>query len=423
MTGSPPGGQETLEVLLASENFHPTKSSGGRLLTELGAALAAHAEVRLTVLTSRPASASARAPRRERYRDVEIRRLPTPRFDRRRLLGRLVNESGLSLSMFFAALFGARPDVIVATSSPPFLAPVLALASSIRRVPFLFVMMDVYPDIAVATGHLRAGSAVYRLWDSLTRYALRRSTRIVVLGRCMRETVEAKLGRADVPIDVIHNWADGEVLRPVSDADNGFFDRHPELRGRFVVQYSGNLGRFHDFETILSAAERLRDEDRIRFVIIGEGARERWIADQVRERELSNVVQLPFQPQEGLLESLNAQDVALVTLEKGAEGLCVPSKLYPVLAVGKPVVAVMDDAAEVARVVAEEGVGFVVAQGDDEALADAIVRLAGDDALRTTMERRARRLLTERFDRTRAVEQYLTTLRRAADAGRGRGAA
>lgn len=402
-----------MRVLVVTDHFHPDLSSGGRLWTELSAALVERGET-VDVLTSFSSyNTDIVGKARDVYRGISIRRLVSTRFRRSNLVGRLVNELSFCIVAFLRALTSPKPDVILSLSSPPFLPPFITLVSKMRRVPFVYVTYDVFPDIAVKMGLLRPGTPIAWLWERILRLALRNATRIVVIGRCMRGVVEAKIGRAQTPIDTIHNWSDSRLFFPLPRDENPFFDEHPKLREKTIVQYSGNLGRFQDFETILAVAEELSAQDEIQFLIIGEGARRQWLTDEVESRRLANVTMLPFQPQAELNYSLNAADMALVTLERGAEGLGVPSKFYPILAVGKPVIAVMHPSAEVACTVRESGVGDVVQQGDVSGLAAIVRRLAADRATTERMGERSRELFLSEFDLPVAVGHYQRTLQKA----------
>jgi len=399
---------------MLSEHFHPDLSSGGHLWTELSTAFVERGEIVnvLTAFSSYKGEAVGSA--REVYRGITIRRVASTRFARKNLVGRLLNEVSFSISVFFRTLIQPKPDVILTVSSPPFLPLFVALLSKLRRVPFVYVMFDVYPDIAVVTGLLTPGSPIVKFWEGISRRALRNATRIIVLGRCMQEIIEAKLGPVKIPVDVIHNWSDSRQLYPVSRNENPFFVRYPELRDKFIVQYSGNLGRFQDFETILGVAEELTVHQEIHFLIIGDGFRRQWLIDEIGKRGLANVSLLPFQPQTELIYSLNAADVSLVTLERGAEGLGVPSKFYPILAVGKPVVAVMHANAEVARTVREMHIGEVVKQGDVSGLSAVVRRLASDREATQQMGERSLKLFLREFDLPIAVQHYQRALECAA---------
>ncbi|HYD55239.1 MAG TPA: glycosyltransferase family 4 protein [Gemmatimonadaceae bacterium] len=406
-----------MKVLMVTDHFHPDMSSGGRLWTELAAELVDET-CHVHVLTGHSRyNTDAVAPAREEHKGIRIRRLNVPAAKRRGLISRALNELLFSMAAFLATMRVQRPDVILSLSSPPFLPPFMALASRLRRVPFVYVNYDIFPDIAVAMGLLKPGTPVVWTFERALRFALRHATRVVVIGRCMEDVVRAKLGRSRTPIDVIHNWSDSSKFYPVPRDVNPFFDRQPALRNAFVVQYSGNMGRFQDFDSILAAAERLKDETTVRFVLVGDGARRDWITDEVERRNLTNVEVLPFQPQAALNESLNAADVTLVTLERGAEGLGVPSKFYPILAVGKPVIALMQPHGEVARTVAAHATGVVVGQGDVDGLCVAILGLAADREKTLQMGLRARQLFLERFDKHVAIEEYRRALARAVAGG------
>lgn len=403
-----------MRVLVVTDHFYPDLSSGGRLWTELSAALVERGDI-VDVLTSFSSyNTDVVGHAHEVHRGIDIRRLTSTRFRRSNIVGRLINELSFSVVAFVRTLASPRPDVILSLSSPPFLPPFIALVSKLRRVPFVYVTYDIFPDIAVKMGLLRPGTMLVWLWERILRLALRNATRVVVIGRCMRDVVEAKLGPARVPVDIIHNWSDSRRFFPLPREANPFFVKHPELRDKFIIQYSGNLGRFQDFETILAVAEGLSEQAEIQFLIIGEGARRQWLVDQVESRRLDNVKLLPFQAEAELNDSLNAADLALVTLERGAEGLGVPSKFYPILAVGKPVIAVMHPSAEVARTVRESDIGEVVQQGDVSGLSAVVQRLAADRPEAHRMGERSLRLFLRDFDLPVAVSHYRRALERAA---------
>lgn len=402
-----------MRILILSDHFYPDLSSGGRLWTELSAALVERGEVVSVLTTFSAYNSEVAGTTREIYRGISIRRVASTRFARGNLVGRLANELSFCILVFFRALIQPKPDVILTLSSPPFLPLFVALLSKFRRVPFVYVMYDVFPDIAVQTGLLKRDALIVKFWEKISRLTLRNATRIVVIGRCMQEVIEAKLASVNVPIDVIHNWSDSRQFYRIPREENPFFNRFPELHDKFIVQYSGNLGRFQDFETILGVAEQLSAVSGIHFLIIGDGFRRQWLITEVEKRGLDNVSLLPFQPQAELVYSLNAADVSLVTLERGAEGLGVPSKFYPILAVGKPVVAIMHPSAEVARTVREAQIGEVVQQGDVSGLSAVVRRLAGNQAATERMGARSLELFLREFDMPIAVQHYQGALGRA----------
>ena len=212
-------------------------------------------------------------------------------------------------------------------------------------------------------------------------------------------------------IRVIPNWADMEAIRPVAAADNPL-RREWGLDDKFVVCYSGNMGRVHEFDTILGAAQRLASKaEAIGFVFIGGGAQRGAIEDEVSRRGLPNVQFRPYQDRAGLSFSLGVGDVHLVSQRPEVEGYVFPSKLYGILAAGRPLVFIGDREGEISLLVEREGIGAAVRQGDAAGLADQLLRLAGDAVLREAMGARARALLCERYDKSIAFKAWLGLLR------------
>ena len=178
------------------------------------------------------------------------------------------------------------------------------------------------------------------------------------------------------------------------------------LKGKFSLVYSGNMGWGHDFTTFLAAAERLRDQDDVRFVFIGAGHRREEIERAKEERSLDNLMLLPYQPRSALLQSLNLGQAALISQRVCVDGLLVPSKLYGILANGKPILFVGSRTCEVGRTINELDCGFVLEEGDVEGLVEAINTLRADEKRRQAMGARARDALVNKYQRRLALDQY-----------------
>jgi glycosyltransferase involved in cell wall biosynthesis len=304
----------------------------------------------------------------------------------------------------------------MALTTPPFIGLVALLVGRIRRMRVIALVQDVYPDVAVALGALKADSLTARLLDWLNRFLLRRADRIVVLGDCMRERIAEKVGSSRAArIDVIHNWADGREIAPVAEQENSFAAEH-DLAGRFVVLFSGNLGRVNEFSTVLESARLLSDEPNVLFLFIGEGAKAVEVKEFCRSHWLGNVRLLPYQPRHMLRYSLAAADVSLVTLADGLAGLSVPSKTYGIMAAGRSVLFVGDPESDIARLVKETGCGEAVASGDSARLAELIRGWATDGKGLAEVGQVARRVFEERFDRPHAVSAYLQTFAKCMEA-------
>lgn len=396
-----------MRLIILNQFFYPDHSATSQLMTELAESLVERG-VAVTALAGRGRyNGGERLPPFEDYKGVRVERAWATSFGKGKISGRLSDYLSFYVGASWKLLRLPRHDIVMALTTPPLIGLIALLIGRLRGMRVVALVQDVYPDIAVALGTLRGHSPATLFLDYLSRLMLRRVDRIIVLGECMKERVAAKVcDGARGKIDIIHNWADGQAIKPLGDGPNPFVAEH-NLAGRFVVLFSGNLGRVNEFETILCAARRLRERDDIIFLFIGEGAKAVEIERYVRENGLDNIRVLPYQARGLLPFSLGAGDASLVTLADGLAGLSVPSKTYAILAAGRPVLFVGDGRSEAARIVRENGCGEVVRAGDSERLAGVIEDWAADREKVEAMGGRARTVFEAGFDRPRAVSAYL----------------
>jgi colanic acid biosynthesis glycosyl transferase WcaI len=337
--------------------------------------------------------------RRERRGRVEIVRTAGTRLSKRRLPLRMLNLGSYFMLAAVASGRIERPDLIVAATDPPLLGLLGACLKRRWDCPLVYNVRDLYPDIAYVNRGLRSRPLLKTL-DYANRRAFAAADRIIVLGSDMRERIIAR-GVEPERVTVVTDWVDCAAIRPIeSNSLRDSFGR------KFVVMYSGNLGLSQQLETVIAAAERLRHDPRVLFVLTGEGARKPWLMSQASVRGLSNVRFLPYQPKERLAESLGAADLHLIPLMAGAAGCLVPSKVYGIMAASRPFVAMMDRNSEVARLAERHDIGWVVPPGDDAALAVTIERLASrpDDLM--LMGLKARQLVLRCFDRKIVTRKF-----------------
>jgi putative colanic acid biosynthesis glycosyltransferase WcaI len=338
------------------------------------------------------------------------------RLPKRRLALRMLNLGSYFTLAAAASRMIERPDLIVAATDPPLLG---LLGASLKRrwgCPLAYNVRDLYPDIAQINGGLR-NRRLLEFLDYANRRAFAAADGVIALGNDMRDRIIAK-GVAPERITVVTDWVDCAVIRPLiaNPLRDSFGDK-------FVVMYSGNLGLSQQLETVLAAAERLRNDRNLLFVMAGEGARKSWLMNQATARRLTNVRFLPYQPKERLAESLGAADVHLIPLKAGAAGCLVPSKVYGIMAASRPFVAVIDSDSDVARMAERHDIGLVVQPGDDGALAAAIKELASRPDELSLMGLKARQLALRCFDRkivTRKFGEVLSEMERSSRTDPGR---
>src|SRR5271166_6679416 len=300
-------------------------------------------------------------------------------------------------------------DILVAKTDPP-LTSIVAMRVALRRKARLVNwLQDIYPETAAELGVPLMRGVVGRVLCRLRDHSLKGAAANVVVGQRMAERVRS-LGVAPDQVHVIPNWSDDKELRPVRQEDNPL-RRKWGLEQKFVAGYSGNLGRAHELDTVLSAAVLLREHSRIVFLFIGGGHQFDRLARSVSERGLNPMFRfIAYQPQEILKYSLNVPDVHLVSLRPQLEGLIVPRKFYGIAAVGRPVISMTASDGEIARPVREHGCGLVIEPGNGQALAEALVLLCKDPQRVAEMGRRARAMLDERFTRKQALARWESLL-------------
>lgn len=208
---------------------------------------------------------------------------------------------------------------------------------------------------------------------------------------------------------VIENWADAEMIKP-KPAGASALRARLGLANRFVVGYSGNLGRAHEFETLVAAADALRRDESIVFLMIGGGALMERLRHAAAQRGLDNFTFLPYQAREDLEDSLAASDVHLISLLPALEGLIAPSKAYGVLAAGRPTLFIGDSDGDIARMIGAAQCGMTVGVNAGTELVAAIRRLQSDPIGCAAMGRRARELFLSRYTLAKAIEQWVGVL-------------
>lgn len=210
-------------------------------------------------------------------------------------------------------------------------------------------------------------------------------------------------------IRIVHNWCDGQAIRPLARSQNPLRESLG-LGDAFVVMYSGNLGRAHDLNVIIQAARLLKERPSVVFLVVGDGVQRPWFEAEVERRGLRNIRLEGYQPRERLGESLSIGDVHLVSLRAELEGLIVPSKFYGVAAAGRPTVFIGSQEGEIARILKEENCGVCVAPDDGEALAEQIAALESDPDARKAMGRAARQVFEKQFDQPIALAAWREVL-------------
>jgi colanic acid biosynthesis glycosyl transferase WcaI len=383
-------------ILVFNQYYAPGVESTAQLLTQLCEALARDYEI--TVITG---VVEGTSPGREVRNGVEVVRVMSTAFERRKLALRATNYLTYVASSLWLGL-NREADLVLCMSDPPFVPALARLAALRLRVPYVAIMQDVFPEIAVELGRLR-NPVVVGVLRAIVGFGLRRAAKVVAIGETMRVRLVEK-GVRPARIEVIRNWVDASAITPQKRINSWAIER--ALDDKFVVMHSGNVGYAQDLEVLVRAATFLRDLDALRIVIIGNGAKKLELMALAEQFDVPRVVFFPYQEREVLPLTLSSADIHLVALGEGLSGYIVPSRINGVMSVSRPMIVAADEQSEIVRLVEDARCGVTIPPGDPVALAG-VIRDAYDNQYDlATMGARGRRYVDEELDRSVAVSRY-----------------
>jgi len=410
-----------VHVVLLNQAFHPDVVATAQMAKDLADELVAGG-FRVTAIASRSiyGKSGATLPARETISvtggEIEIHRVGFSFFGRASTLLRVLDFGFFYILAALKLLTVRRPDVVVAFSTPPYIALLAVFCRWLRGSKAVYWAMDLYPDVIISSGMLKQESILAKVLDAAHKWLVRHADASVVLGRCMMDKVLAKAGsRAASRVKFIPVWSDETGVRSVERSVNPLRQQFG-VGEAFTVMYSGNFGHGHDAQTTMHAMKALAHRagstsDSIRFLFVGGGKRRKEIEDFIAREGLSGAAYHDYQPREKLAESLSVGDVHLISLLEGMEGLIVPSKCFGIMAVARPAIFIGNPTSEIARILVENDCGIVVRQGDGEGLTRAIEALASDPARAKAMGERGRAAFMKLYCRASACGAWKGLLR------------
>lgn len=393
-------------LLVLNQYYWPGVEATAHLLSQLCEALADEFEI--TVVTGH-LNGYDELPDDEVRNGVRIVRVRSTTFDRTQLHRRAANYVSYLGDSILNGLRGPKPELVLCMTDPPIVGDIGLVVARRFGVPLLVISQDVFPEVAVRLQRLE-NPVLVGLLRGLVGLYLRRADAIVAIGETMKQRLVEKGARAE-RITVIPNWVDTTAVQP-QPLDNPWAVKNG-LPGKFVVMHSGNVGHAQDLDTLVRSATFLRDIGDLRIVVVGFGARYSEVVELAKRLDLdeTRVRFRPYQPREVLSESLSAARLHFVGLAKGLSGFVVPSRLYGILAAGRPVLVSADADSETARLVQEVDCGVVVPPGRPELVAS-VIRDAYDGRLDLDgMGARGREYVVTEADRDVAVGRYRSLLK------------
>lgn len=404
--------QEKTEILVLCQLFYPELVSTGQTLTELCEKLSGSG-IKIEVVCAPPTviKIEKKVPRNIDYDGIKITRVWATSFPKLNIIGRVINQFTFCMSVFFYLLFDRKKRTILVLTNPPFLAFCCALLRTIKiGSKYIYLIFDVYPDTAIQLGVLKQNGLLSSTWERLNCFIFKHASAIIVIGRCMESVIKQKAKNFGLNLDnKLHHisvWSDDKSISSVSKQYNPLRNNW-KLQDKFVVGYFGNMGRFHDMETIIRSAKILKDNKNICFLFVGEGHKKQAIKEYATKHNLRNCQFHTYVPREDLGHLMQLADIGIVSLRAGHEGLSVPSKTFGLMAAGVPIMAVMSPESEIARIVKTENCGILLEPEQPQSIADSIMQLSNNKSSLDQMGKNALKAINNKYNLEEISRKYL----------------
>ncbi|MEH7172724.1 MULTISPECIES: glycosyltransferase family 4 protein [Priestia] len=365
-------------ILFVINYFYPDLASTGQLLTEL--CLDLQKDFNITVVAAQPGYAGEQTKTMKLFEEdylenIKVIRIRLPKVDKTSKVSRMKYIFSYFMLANVALWKEKGVDAIYTISQPPVLGGLIGtIGKFLKRSKHIYNIQDFNPEQAAAVSYTNKQS-IFKLARKVDMLSCSYSDCVIVVGNDMSETLKKRFNNEKVPHHVvINNWTNEDEILPLEKKDVNIqeFLQENDLQNKFIVMYSGNIGLYYDLENIIKVTEHFKRYNDLAFVFIGEGAVKQKMQSFVEEKEINNVHFLPYQPKEFIKYSLNAADVHLVVNQKGIKGVSVPSKIYGVMAAGKPILGVLEQGSEAQMLIAKGECGVVVEPQDYQGITEQI---------------------------------------------------
>ncbi len=396
------------KFFLISQVFYPDEVSTAGLFTQLCKRMVER-NISVEVWCAQPSyNENRKQPRNLVYKGISIHYLPSTNFRKNSFLGRLLNYFTFTISLVFKFVFSEDKSTVFTSTNPPYLGFIIAWLCRLKRRKFVYLIQDVFPEGLVRIKKLSEGSIVVKFWNRLNKYTLIQSDKIIVLGRDMKAWLTTFDTRTKTKTLIIPIWQDEQLIQPLQFSKS-LFVKENRMEGKFVIQYSGNMGLWNDMTLFAEVIKQVKDPA-ILFTFIGDGIRKKEMYEAWDDIVPDNVQIYSFQPKSRLNDLLAACHIALVSLREGAEGMAVPSKIMGILASGRPTIAVVPKESEISFIINEVNCGIQVNPGDVSGFLKAIELLKTNFPLREEMGRNARKAFENKYSVNIVVEKYINLI-------------
>lgn len=397
-----------MKIVLISEFFYPYKTSTQKILTELSEDLV-ESGLEVDVITTKNAyrEEKIKLKRYEEYKGIKINRIFSIDGNRDSKLFRLLGYIIFTVGVFKNLLFKKDYDKILFVSNPPLVPFIGYVMKKIKRKPYVYLVHDVYPDVAITLNVIKETSIISKLMNFINKKIYLNAEKVIVLGKDMKELIMTK-NIPEEKVKIITNWADSNVNYP-KVVDEEFVTKH-KLKNKFNVMYTGNISKVHDIDTILDVVRILKNNKEILFTFIGGGNQREYIEKIKKEEKLDNIQIKDYMFGEEYNNILNCADLFITTLQQGMRGLGVPSKTYTYMSIHKPLIAIMESNTEIGHMINENKLGKCFDSGKSIDISNFIILLKNNDWLYNEYSSNVKRVFNDNYERKVVTKNFYKEL-------------
>lgn len=402
------------KLLIYAHYFYPDVASTGQILTELSEGMSDAFDI--TVICVVPSYSGIVEKKyktkriyEENYKGMRVMRVRVPEFQKSNKISRIKNLLAYFFNSIIATLKVEKQDYIFTISQPPILGGVLGvLGKWIKGGKLIYNIQDFNPEQTMAVGYSK-NKLLLNTVMVVDKFSCKRANKVIVVGRDMQETLRNRFNNKRVPKNVfINNWINEKEIYPLKYNHPKIeeFKEKYNLKDKFIIMYSGNIGLYYDLENIIKVIGEFKNREDVIFAFVGDGTVKDRVEAYVNENNLSNVTFIPYQDKADLIYSLNAADIHWVVNAKGIKGVSVPSKLYGVMAAGKPVLGVLDEGSEARLIVEECNCGVCIEPGNYKEISNKINYILNNKEEIKTLGFNGRKYLETNLTKEVSINKY-----------------
>jgi glycosyltransferase involved in cell wall biosynthesis len=402
------GGFHGMKIVLVCEFFYPYKTGTQKILTELAEDLVEYG-LEIEVLTTKNSYREERqqVEKQEIYKGIGIKRIFSTDKSRDIKGWRILNYLTFTISSFFNLLAKRNYEKVLFVSNPPLVPYIGYIIKKVRGKDYIYLVHDIYPDVAEKLGVIKKGSLISRVMNHINNKIYNNAEKVIVLGKDMKEVIVNK-GIDGNKVEIITNWADSKVIYE-KEIDMSFCENHG-LKNKFNILYTGNISKVHDIDTIIETARELNDEKSVKFTFVGDGNRKQYIVNLIKSEGLNNIQVLDYMFGEEYNNLLNCANVFVTTLNKELKGLGVPSKTYTYMALGKPLIAIMDKNSEIGSMVNKYNLGKQFETKNSKAIVEFIYQLKDNGEFYNEISYNVRKKFKGEYERKKVTKKFYNVI-------------